>query len=161
MTIIVAEPCQAAPAADALGGDMNGPHRAQFQDKLSRYARKPDRALFLARNLDRTVGFSTVIEFLNPPRDISSGRAETLTNLACGTGLMVLAPWRSQGLGRRLAEQWEFWALERGCGGVWCVTHRMADWYRGCLGYQRLASTKAKGVVKTLMVKRFAPSGYP
>ena len=161
LTIIAAEPRQAAPAAAALGAAMEGPQRARFLDKLTRYARKPDRALYLAYRHDRIVGFSSVIEFMPPPSDIPPQSAESLKKLACGTGLMVLAPWRGRGLGRRLAAQWEPWAVKRGRHGVWCVTHRMANWYRGWLGYQPLGPTEAKGVQKTLMVKRFDHAHLP
>ena len=154
-TIITAEPGHVAAAVSALSGHMDTHRRDTFHDKLRRYARKTDRALFLARKTDHCVGFSMVIHSLSPPGDISPDQARQLQECACGTGLMVLKPWRGRGVGRRLVEQWEIWARAHARSGLWCVTHRMGAWYRNCLGYRELERTWSKGVVKTLMIKRF------
>ena len=122
---------------------------------MHRYAHKSRRALFLARQADTFVGFSLVIEFLDPPGDIPAGQAAQLRDFACGTGLMVLAPWRGRGIGRQLVEHWELWARDQAHAGLWCVTHRMGGWYRNCLGFRKLGRTRSKGVDKTIMVKRF------
>ena len=105
MAIFDAEPCHVAPAVSALSGHMDALRRTAFHDKMRRYARKPDRALFLARQMQHYVGFSMVIGSLAPPGDIPPQQVAQLQELACGTGLMVLEPWRGNGFGPRLVEQ--------------------------------------------------------
>ena len=156
MVIVSPRPRQIDPAVAALSGHMNPSQRAAFSDKLHRYASKPDRSLFLACNTQTVLGFSLVITQLQPPADLTPARTAELDNLACGTGLMVLPAWRGRGVGRSLAGQWELWARKEGRAGVWCVTHRMAEWYRDCLGYCKLGRTRTRGVVKSVMVKRFS-----
>jgi GNAT superfamily N-acetyltransferase len=152
---IIAKSHHVPLAVAALSGHMNLPNRIAFHDKLHRYAVKSHRDLFLARENRVYVGFSLVIENLDPPEDLSSEQKAFLRGLACGTGLRVRTAWRGRGIGRSLVAQWEFWAKDRNLPGIWCVTHRMGDWYRDCLGYRILGSTHTKGVVKTVMIKTF------
>ncbi len=135
-----------------LKKDMNPQFVHVFLDKIQRYAKKPDRALFLAGLQDRIVGFSTIIETSPPP----AGYAEELflREYACGTGLMVLPEYRNHGVGSLFLREWERWAGDIGAAGLWLVTRQMADWYQNRFDYELLGKTVSKGVTKFVLLKR-------
>jgi GNAT superfamily N-acetyltransferase len=139
--------------AVALSGHMRPDQRTAFEDKLKRYADKPDRDLYMAGVKDRIVGFGCVIDkspaLLNQP---FSSRPFFNTHASI-TGLMVLPPFRRLGLGMALVRQMEAWARDRNREGIWLVTHRMAAWYQTHFGYGTVGHITVKKVKKTVMVR--------
>ncbi len=134
-----------------LKRDMNPQFVHVFLDKIQRYAKKPDRALFLAGQENRIVGFSTIIDTSPPPEGFAE--ESFLQQYACGTGLMVLPEYRKKGIGSWFLREWEHFAAEIGAAGLWLVTRQMADWYQSRFNYELLGQTVSKGVEKSVLVK--------
>ena len=79
-----------AVAYQDLSRDMNPEFVHVFLDKLERYARKPDRALFLVEYQKNIIAFATIINSAPVPDTLSEEQLTLLKRESCGTGLMVL-----------------------------------------------------------------------
>ncbi len=150
-----ATPEHVAAAYQDLNRDMNPKFVHVFLDKIERYARKPDRALFLVQHQNTTIAFATIIDRAPVPDELTPEQTAPLMGYSCGTGLMVLAEFRKKGVASLLVDQWEVWSRQKGCQGVWVVTRKMADWYRKHFNYLQLALIERKGVKKTILMKCF------
>jgi GNAT superfamily N-acetyltransferase len=144
-----------APVLEELTAHMNEQQREAFQDKLERYARKPDRDLIIATQNDRTLGIMCVIEEAEIPEGLPSSVVHFLRTFGCSTQLLVHPDARKQGVGTSLQLKGEEWARKRGRDGLWLVTRRMAYWYKRDFGYEDTARIKTKGVEKSILSKRF------
>ncbi|HID70421.1 MAG TPA: N-acetyltransferase [Desulfobacterales bacterium] len=152
---IEAEPADVKKAFHDLKRDMNPEFVHVFLDKLERYAAKPDRALFLAINKSKFVGFATIIDQSPPPKESDQKTIELLQNYACGTGLMVLPEFRHKGIATRFVKYWELWARQNSFAGIWVVTRQMADWYKNYHHYSILGTTLCHDVAKTVLARSF------
>lgn len=141
--------------AVALSGHMEPDQQAAFEDKLSRYARKPDRDLYVALAENQIAGFGCVIDQSPAPLNRPFSSDPLFNTYASITGLMVLPAFRRQGIGAGLVRQLETWARNRGSQGVWLITHRMADWYRKHFNYLEMGKISTNNVEKTAMIRRF------
>lgn len=150
-----ASPADVPAAFLDLSRDMNPEFVHVFQDKLERYAQKPDRALFLLRNQDLVIGFATIIEKAPVPNVLEGELVAELNTYSCGTGLMVMPEWRKKGVATLLVEAWELWSREHELPGIWVVSRKMAPWYRRHFQYLQVASIHRHGVLKTVLAKRF------
>jgi len=151
--IICATPDDVDSAFDDLKRDMNPEFVHVFLDKIQRYSRKPDRALFLAMYQDKYIAFATVINSSPAPENADQTTIQLLRNYACGTGLMVLPEFRHKGVASRLVQQWESWARQNNLPGIWVVTRKMGDWYQRCFHYSLQGTTTRHGVKKTILSK--------
>ena len=95
-----------------LSRDMNPEFVHIFLDKLERYARKPDRALFLVEYQKSIIAFATIIDRAPVPGVLNEEQATLLMGCSCGTGLMVLPEYRHKGVASLLVNQWELWSLK-------------------------------------------------
>ena len=138
-----------------LSDHMNDQQRAVFRDKLERYVRKPDRDLILAVHSGQVAGLVCVIEQAEFPSSLPKQAAERLRNFASSTQLLVHPRLRKQGIGNSLQHQAEKWARERGMGGLWLLTRRMAHWYQRHFGYEEVAKVNVKNTEKSVMSKEF------
>jgi GNAT superfamily N-acetyltransferase len=138
-----------------LSDHMNDQQRAVFWDKLERYVRKPDRDLILAVQGGQILGLVCIIEQAEFPSSLPKQAAERLQNFASSTQLLVHPRLRKRGIGNSLQHQAEKWARERGRGGLWLVTRRMAYWYRRYFGYEEVARINVKNTDKSVMAKEF------
>jgi GNAT superfamily N-acetyltransferase len=146
------------PTVAKLSDHMDHQQRAIFRDKLERYVRKPDRDLILAVQEDQILGLVCVIEQAEFPSSLPKQTVERLQNFASSTQLLVHPRLRKQGIGNSLQHQAEKWARERGMGGLWLVTRRMAYWYRRHFGYEDVARINVKNADKMVMAKEFNQS---
>lgn len=144
-----------ASAFRDLSGDMDPDFVHVFLDKLQRYAKKPDRALFLVRYRGSIIAFATIIEQAPVPGEVECARAGKLNSYACGTGLMVLPEFRKKGVASLLVQEWEAWSQKRGLPGIWVVTRKMARWYQDHFHYSQFAYISRRGVKKTVLEKQF------
>jgi GNAT superfamily N-acetyltransferase len=140
-------------AFEDLKRDMNPKFAHVFLDKIQRYSRKPDRALFLARHQEKYIAFATVIDSSPPPDNADKAMIQLLRNYACGTGLMVLPEFRRKGVASQLVQHWETWARQNTLSGIWVITRQMGDWYQHCFHYSLLGTTTRHGVKKTILTK--------
>ena len=150
-----AAPVHVAAAYQNLNRDMNPAFVHVFLDKLERYARKPDRALFLAKYQKNIIAFATIIDSAPVPDTLSVDQATLLSGCSCGTGLMVLPEYRKKGIASLLVKQWEEWSLKNELPGIWVVTKEMGDWYRKHFNYSYVACSERGGVKKTILQKQF------
>jgi GNAT superfamily N-acetyltransferase len=150
-----AAPAHVAAAYQNLNRDMNPEFVHVFLDKLERYARKPDRALFLIEYQKNIIAFATIIDSAPVPDILSKEQVSLLTGYSCGTGLMVLPEYRKNGVASLLVNQWEEWSLKNGLPGIWVVTKKMDEWYRKHFDYSYLTRIKRRGVKKTILHKQF------
>ena len=142
-------------AYNDLNRDMKPAFVHVFLDKIERYARKPDRALFLVKYRRSFIAFATIIESAPVPEELSREFSAPLIGYACGTGLMVLPEFRKQGVASLLVRQWDHWSREQGLPGIWVVTKNMGSWYRDHFGYMEVGQIFRKGVEKTVLQKQF------
>jgi GNAT superfamily N-acetyltransferase len=124
-----------------------------FLDKLQRYSVKPDRALFLAKYQDKSIGFATIINQSPAPDNFDKATIQLLKNYACGTGLMVLPEFRHKGVASKLIQQWHNWTLQTNLSGIWRVTRQMGDWYQRLFQYSICGITTRHGVKKNVLSK--------
>lgn len=153
--LVIARVDQVESAVSVLSGHMNQEQRAKFRDKLYRYARKPDRDLILAMAVKEILGFYSVIEEDDLPREVPAAVRQRLHSFACGTGLLVHPDYRQRGIGTELQLFAEQWARARGKAGFWLSTRRQADWYRSHFGYEEAGRVLVKGVERRIMAKGF------
>lgn len=158
-TLRTATACDIQPILLQLSSHMNENQRTVFLDKVERYVRKPDRALFVAVDESRIAGFSCVIESADIPETLPKDIIHRLQGFAMTTGVLVQSPDRKQGIGTSLVRCLEQWALDRGRSGNWLVTHRKGDWYRRNLGYENVGRIVSKGTEKLIMAKTFLTLG--
>lgn len=144
-----------ASAYQDLNRDMNPEFVHVFLDKIERYARKPDRALFLVQHQNATIAFATIIDRAPVPDELTVEQTTPLMSYSCGTGLMVLPEFRKKGVASLLVNQWEVWSRQKGCQGIWVVTKKMGEWYRKHFGYTQVGLIGCKGVKKTILKKSF------
>ncbi len=147
-------PADVDPAFRDLNRDMDPDFVHVFLDKLERYARKPDRALFLISYQGSIIAFATIIDTSPVPDDLEEQLRLELQACACGTGLMVLPEFRKKGVASLLVKEWTRWTQSRGLRGIWVVTRLMAEWYQGHFSYLQLAHIHRRDVVKTVLVKK-------
>jgi GNAT superfamily N-acetyltransferase len=138
-----------------LNRDMNPEFIHVFLDKLERYAKKPDRALFLVEYLEKTIAFATIINKSPLPKTSPPKNFGSISDYACGTGLMVLEEYRRKGVASLLVETWENWATECNILGLWVITHKMSHWYQTNFHFELLGNTNTKGVKKSILSKTF------
>jgi len=150
-----AAPAHVAAAYKNLNRDMNPEFVHVFLDKLERYARKPDRALFLVEYQKNIIAFATIIDSAPVPDMLRADQVALLSGCSCGTGLMVLPEYRKKGVASLLVKQWEEWSLKNGLPGIWVVTKKMAGWYRKHFNYSHVACVERGGVKKTILQKQF------
>lgn len=136
-----------------LSGDMDPNFVHVFLDKLERYARKPDRALFLIKYKGSFIAFATIIDRAPVPDELREQLRVELANYACGTGLMVSPEFRKKGVASLLVKEWTTWAQSRGLPGIWIVTRAMAEWYQNHFSYVQLAHIHRREIVKTVLAK--------
>jgi GNAT superfamily N-acetyltransferase len=148
-----ATPAHITSAYQDLKKDMNPEFVHVFLDKLERYARKPDRALFLVEYQDTIIAFATVIERAPVPDELSVEQTAPLTSYSCGTGLMVLQEFQKRGVASLLVNQWEVWSRKKGCKGIWLVTKKMGAWYQNHFDYLQVGMIECRGVKKTILKK--------
>ncbi len=156
--IISAIPSDTDKAFQDLKRDMNPEYAHVFLDKIQRYSLKPDRALFLASYQENFIGFATIINQSQVPKELNQEIIHTLQPYACGTGLMVLPEFRHKGVASKLVNQWEIWAYRNNLPGVWVVTHKMAEWYTHCFHYTLQGTVTRHGVNKTILAKKLMES---
>ena len=154
-TTFEARPEHVASAYQDLNRDMNPDFVHVFLDKIERYARKPDRALFLVQHQNRTIAFATIIDKAPIPDELTLDEMTPLMSYSCGTGLMVLPEFRKKGVASLLVEQWEVWSRKKRCQGIWVVTKKMSAWYRKHFNYLQVEVIERKGVKKTILKKSF------
>lgn len=138
-------------AVSALSGHMTPGQRVAFEDKLDRYARKPDRDLYVALVGGQIVGFGCVIDKSPAPLNQPFSSKPLFNTHASITGLMVLPGSRRQGIGMELVQQLEAWAWKRNRQGIWLITHQMAAWYRKHFGYREVGKVIINKVEKAIM----------
>jgi GNAT superfamily N-acetyltransferase len=143
-----------ASAYQDLNRDMNPEFVHVFLDKIERYARKPDRALFLVQYKNTTIAFATIIDSAPVPAELSAEQVTPLVRYSCGTGLMVLPEYRQKGVASLLVEQWELWSRKKERKGIWVVTKKMDEWYQKHFSYIRIGLIELKGVKKNNTPKR-------
>lgn len=153
--LIIAREAHVEPAVLSLSGHMNEEQREKFRNKLRRYVRKTDRDLILAVAGRWVIGFYTVIEHDDLPKELATSTRVRLSRFACGTGFRVHSDCRRRGVGASLQQRAEQWARERNKPGFWLSTHRQADWYRKHFGYEKAGRVLVKGVERSIMAKRF------
>ncbi len=150
-----ATPEHVASAYQDLNRVMNPEFVHIFLDKIERYARKPDRALFLVQYQNSTIAFTTIIDKAPVPDELTVEQATPLMGYSCATGLMVLPEFRKKGVASLLVKQWEVWSREKGCQGIWVVTKKMGEWYRKHFNYLQVELIERQGVKKTILKKSF------
>jgi len=156
-SLIEATPADVQRAFQDLSRDMNPEFVHVFLDKLERYAKKPDRALFLIAYNESIIAFATIID-KSPLPEISTPQAlSNISDYACGTGLMVLKEYRRKGVASLLIEAWERWSKERNIPGLWVITYKMSNWYQVNFRFELLGNTQLKGVKKSVLAKTFQP----
>ena len=155
--VIKATPADVQKAFHDLNRDMNPEFIHVFLDKLERYAKKPDRALFLVEYLEKTIAFATIINKSPPPETFPPQSFSNISAYACGTGLMVMEEYRRKGVASLLVETWENWATEHNIQGLWVITHKMSHWYQANFHFELLGNTNLKGVKKSVLSKTFQP----
>jgi len=148
-------PAHVDSAYQDLNRDMNPEFIHVFLDKLERYARKPDRALFLIKYQGSIIAFATIIDSAPVPDDLTREQTTPLVSYSCGTGLMVLPEFRKKGVASLLVDQWELWSRKKGLPGIWIVTKLMGEWYRKHFNYRHVEVIESKGVKKTILKKSF------
>lgn len=152
--VIEAVPQDVEAAYNDLNRDMDPAFVHVFHDKIERYSRKPDRALFLVRYRHTFIAFATIIVSAPVPDDLPRELSTPLISYSCGTGLMVLPEFRKQGVASLLVRQWDHWSKKQGLPGIWVVTNNMAPWYKEHFGYQEVGLVFRKGTKKTVLQKR-------
>ena len=150
-----AGPAHVDSAYRDLKRDMNPGYVHVFMDKLQRYARKPDRALFLVKYQNNCIAFATIIDNAPVPNELPGEQTAPLTRYSCGTGLMVLPEFQKKGVASLLVNQWELWSRQKGLPGIWLVTKKMGGWYKKYFNYQHVEVISCKGVKKTILKKCF------
>jgi len=150
--VFEATPDHVEKAFKNLNRDMNPEFIHIFLDKLTRYAQKPDRALFLVEYLHNVIAFATIINESPPPDDFPKEKCVQLRDHACGTGLMVLPKFRRKGVASLLLQQWKKWAIAQNLTGIWVVTRQMGEWYKQQFDYSYLGETIRGGVKKTVLL---------
>ncbi len=150
-----ASPLHVNSAYRDLKRDMNPEFVHVFLDKLQRYARKPDRALFLVEHQKNTIAFATIIDNAPVPNKLTVEQTAPLASYSCGTGLMVLPEFQKKGVASLLVNQWELWSRKKGLPGIWLVTKKMGGWYQKHFNYQYVEVSEYKGVKKTILKKGF------
>lgn len=151
-----ASPAHVSSAYHDLNRDMDPEFVHVFLDKLERYARKPDRALYLVQHQNNIIAFATIIDKAPVPDELSIEDMTPLVCYSCGTGLMVLPEYRKKGVASLLVRQWEVWSRKKGCRGIWIVSRTMGGWYRKHFNYLHVAVFECKGVKKTILQKSFS-----
>lgn len=136
-----------------LSGDMDPNFVHVFLSKLERYARKPDRALFLIKYKGSIIAFATIIDRAPVPDELGEQLSVEFARYACGTGLMVLPEFRKKGVASLLVKEWTTWAQNKGLPGIWVVTRVMAEWYQYHFSYVQLAHIHRHEIVKTVLAK--------
>ena len=150
-----ATPAHIASAYQDLNRDMNPEFVHVFLDKIERYARKPDRALFLVQYQNRTIAFATIIDSAPVPDELTAEQVTPLMGYSCGTGLMVLPEFRKKGVASLLVDQWEVWSRKKEHRGIWVITKKMGEWYQKHFNYVRVGVVERKGVKKTILRKDY------
>lgn len=155
-TLIEASIVDVDSAFQDLNRDMDPDFTHVFLDKLERYARKSDRALFLITYNASFIAFATIIDRAPLPDELQEHLRIKLKPYACGTGLMVLPEFRKKGVASLLVKEWATWARSKGLPGIWVITRVMAEWYRSQFSYSQLAHIHQKGSVKTVLTKKIS-----
>lgn len=156
-TLSLATPADMQRAFRDLNKDMNPEFIHLFLDKLERYAKKPDRALFLVEYKKKVIAFATIINKSSLPDTPNGFILNDLNNYACGTGLMVLKEHRRKGVASLLVKAWEHWAKDSQLLGIWVITHKMSNWYQTNFGFSLLGVINLQGVQKSILAKKFLP----
>jgi GNAT superfamily N-acetyltransferase len=105
------------------------PERAQFERSFERLLTAPDGRLLVADSDGKLIGY--VLGFYHETF-FANGRVGWVEEI------MVESGWRRRGVGRRLMDEFERWAMRRGCRLVALATRRAASFY--CLlGYDESA----------------------
>lgn len=152
-TLFEAFPVDVDSAFRDLSGDMDPNFVHVFLDKLERYARKPDRALFLIKCKGSIIAFATIIDRAPVPDELGEQLGVELAGYACGTGLMVLPKFRKKGVASLLVREWTAWAQNEALPGVWVVTRAMAEWYQKHFSYVQLGHIHRRETIKTVLAK--------
>lgn len=134
---------------------MDAAPRAKYRRKLTRYTRDADKALLIAEDAARAVGFLCVAEYDEIPATLPPRVAGRLKHYATVTSFIVRPGHRRRGVGMSLFERALKWGSERGLSGMWLITHRTAPWYRRHFGLAEAAEIDVDGVRKTVMDKAF------
>jgi GNAT superfamily N-acetyltransferase len=137
-----------------LSRGMDPDFSHMFHDKLERYARKPDRALFLISHNASLIAFATIIDRAPVPDELGELLRVELNSYACGTGLMVLPEFRKKGVASLLVKEWTIWTRNNGLPGIWIVTRMMAEWYQNHFSYLQVAHIYQQEVMKTVLAKK-------
>ncbi len=155
--MIEATPADVQKAFQDLSRDMNPEFVHVFLDKLERYAKKPDRALFLVEYQKSIIAFATIIDKSPLPETFTPQALHDINYYACGTGLMVLEEYRRQGVASLLVAAWERWTKEHNIQGLWVITRKMDNWYQTNFHFELLGNANLKGVKKSVLSKTFQP----
>ena len=153
-TLFEASPADVDSAFRDLSRDMDPDFVHVFLDKLERYARKSDRALFLISYKGFIIAFATIINRAPVPDELGEQLSVELKTYACGTGLMVLPDFRKKGVASLLVKEWTTWTQNSGLPGIWVVTRVMAEWYQNHFSYLQLAHIHRRDVIKTVLAKK-------